>query len=310
MLVQLFSLEDHGLVLIDKVPSGLPTPVAPQWDGIRQLVPGAFAIALMVFLETAAVARSVRRRSEPPIDNNQELVASGLACAAGAFFRAMPAAGGFSQTAINQKAGARTQLSELVTVSLAVACALFLGGVLSNLPEATLACVVVIAVLGLVDLQDFVRYWKFSRIVPGLLVLRFDGPLHTANVSFGQSQDRRGGRSAPIPGRASSCSTPPRAGFSGPIPSRYSPDPLLGELHAQVPTSSTRGVGAGPARTLNDAAPRAAIASSMPGYTADRGVGLTGEDSVHRPGPGRGRSPAACPGGRDRRRPRRAYAPR
>ena len=51
----------------------------------------------------------------------------------------MPAAGGFSQTAINQKAGARTQLSELVTVSLAVACALFLGGVLSKLPEATLA---------------------------------------------------------------------------------------------------------------------------------------------------------------------------
>jgi sulfate permease, SulP family len=242
--VQLFSLQDHGITLIDKVPSGLPTPVVPQWDGIRQLVPGAFAIALMVFLETAAVARSVRRRSEPPIDNNQELVASGVASVAGAFFRAMPAAGGFSQTAINQKAGARTQLSELVTVGLAVACALFLGGVLSKLPEATLACVVVIAVLGLIDLREFVRYWKFSRIefwvaaittacglalglvtavlvgvlftlllviveldrlgvtelqptagdrdvvtagagtapVPGLLVLRLDGPLYTANV--------------------------------------------------------------------------------------------------------------------------------
>ncbi len=57
---------------------------------------------------------------------------------AGAFFRAMPSAGGFSQTAINQRAGARTQLSELVTVALAVGCALFLGGVLSDLPQATL----------------------------------------------------------------------------------------------------------------------------------------------------------------------------
>ena len=75
----------------------------------------------MVFLETLAVGRSVRRQGEPPIDNDQELLANGLSCAAGALFRAMPSAGGFSQTAINQGAGARTQLSELVTVVLAVA---------------------------------------------------------------------------------------------------------------------------------------------------------------------------------------------
>ena len=117
VLVRCCSLDEHGVALIAQVPSGLPTPVAPPCDDIRQLVPGAFAIAIMVFLETAAVGRSVRRHGEPPIDNNQELVASGLACVVGAFFRAMPAAGGFSQTAINQRAGARTQLSELVTVS-------------------------------------------------------------------------------------------------------------------------------------------------------------------------------------------------
>jgi sulfate permease, SulP family len=156
----------------------------------------------------------------------------------------MPSAGGFSQTAINQRAGARTQLSELVTVVLAVACALFLGGLLSDLPEATLASMVVIAVLGLIDIRAFVRFWRLGRLefwiatvtalsglvlgllsavligvvltlfmviveldrvgltelqrtstgddvlpagpstvaVPGLLVLRFDGPLYTANV--------------------------------------------------------------------------------------------------------------------------------
>ena len=92
----------------------------------------------MCFLETASVAGAVRRRDEPPIDNDQELAANGIACLAGSFFRAMPSAGGFSQTAINQRAGARTQLSELVTALLAVACALFLGGVLSDLPQATL----------------------------------------------------------------------------------------------------------------------------------------------------------------------------
>ena len=244
VLVAATSIDAHGLALIAHVPSGLPSPVAPSFDHVGALLPGAFAIAIMVFLETLAVGRSVRRRSEPPIDNNQELVASGLASVAGAFFRAMPAAGGFSQTAINQRAGARTQLSELVTVVLAVACALFLGGVLSDLPQATLGCMVILAVLGLIDPAEFVQYWRLSRLefwvaavtaasglvfgllpavligvlltlllvlveldrvgvteleptpgdtdvrtagahtepVPGLLILRFDAPIYTANV--------------------------------------------------------------------------------------------------------------------------------
>jgi SulP family sulfate permease len=243
-LVAVTSIEEHGLALIAHVPSGLPSPVAPSFDHVGHLLPGAFAIAIMVFLETLAVARSVRRSSEPPIDNNQELVASGLASVTGAFFRAMPAAGGFSQTAINQRAGARTQLSELVTVLLAVACALFLGGVLSDLPQATLGCMVIIAVLGLISPAEFIQFWRLSRLefwvaavtaasglvfgllpavlvgvsltlilvlveldrvgvtelqvtadtqdvepigphtsaVPGLLILRFDGPIYTANV--------------------------------------------------------------------------------------------------------------------------------
>ena len=88
------------------------------------------------------MARSVRRRDRAADRQRPRAGRQRLACGVGAFFRAMPSAGGFSQTAINQSAGARTQLSELVTVVLAVACALFLGGVLSDLPEATLACMV------------------------------------------------------------------------------------------------------------------------------------------------------------------------
>ena len=107
-----------------------------------------------------------RRRTpahEPPIDNDQELAANGVACIAGAFFRAMPSAGGFSQTAINESAGARTQLSELVTATLAVGCALFLGGVLSDLPQATLGCMVIVAVLGLIKPAEWVRLWRLGR---------------------------------------------------------------------------------------------------------------------------------------------------
>ena len=106
----------------------------------------------------------LRRSSEPEIDNDQELVANGLSCVGGAFFRAMPSAGGFSQSAINQSSGARTQLSELVTVGLAIACAVFLGGVLSDLPEATLGCMVVVALLGLIKPAEVVRLFRLSRV--------------------------------------------------------------------------------------------------------------------------------------------------
>ncbi len=244
VLVAVWSIDEHGVALIAPVPSGLPTPVAPTFERLGDLVGGAFAIAIMCFLETASVAGAVRRRDEPPIDNDQELAANGVACLAGSFFRAMPSAGGFSQTAINQRAGAVTQGSEVATALLAVACALFLGGVLSDLPQATLGCMVIVAVAGLIKPSELRRFWRLDRIefwvavvtavaglvfgllaavvvgvvltlglvlreldrigvtelhatldgddlalpgsdtapIPGLLVLRFDGPLYTANV--------------------------------------------------------------------------------------------------------------------------------
>jgi high affinity sulfate transporter 1 len=244
VLVGVWSIDEHGVALIAPVPSGLPLPVAPSFDHAGDLVGGAFAIAIMCFLETASVAGAVRQRDEPAIDNDQELAANGVACVAGAIFRAMPSAGGFSQTAINQRAGARTQLSEVVTALLAVACALFLGGVLSDLPQATLGCMVVVAVIGLIKPSEMRRFWRIDRLsfwvavitaaaglvlgllaavlvgvlltlllvlhelngigvtelqptpagddvlvagpatrpVPGLLVLRVDGPIYTANV--------------------------------------------------------------------------------------------------------------------------------
>jgi SulP family sulfate permease len=85
------------------------------------------------------MARTIRASGEPAVDNNQELLANGVATLAGAFFRAMPAAGGFSQSAVSRAAGARTQVSQLATIGLAVLTAFFLGPVLSQLPQATWA---------------------------------------------------------------------------------------------------------------------------------------------------------------------------
>lgn len=164
LLVWLTDIEDAGVALIDPVPAGLPLPGIPDLSHIVALIPGALAIAVMVFLESAAVARGIRRTSEPVIDADQELLAVGAANLAGAFFTVLPAAGGFSQSAVNQNAGARTQLATVVTVCLAILVALFLGPAVSLLPQATLAAMVLVAVASLIDIPLLVRWARISPL--------------------------------------------------------------------------------------------------------------------------------------------------
>lgn len=164
LLVWLAGIDKAGVDLIEAVPSGLPVPGIPDFALATTLAPGALAIAVMAFLESAAVARSLRTATEPQIDSNQELFATGAANTVGAFFGTMPAAGGFSQSAVNQSAGARSQVATVVTVVLAVLVALFLGPVLSLLPEATLAAMVFVAVAGLINIPELVRWARISRV--------------------------------------------------------------------------------------------------------------------------------------------------
>ena len=155
--------EDGGLALIDSVPTGLPHLDLPVAGDVLALLPGALAIAVMAFLETVLVARTNRRREEPPIDTDQELLAVGVASVAGGFAQSLPPAGGFSQSAVNLRSGARTQLAQLVTAGLAVLVALLLAPLLDDLPRAVLAAMVAVAVLGLLDPRDLVTYARIDR---------------------------------------------------------------------------------------------------------------------------------------------------
>jgi len=163
LLVALTDIEDRGLVLIGDVPSGLPTPTAPMLGDIGALFPGALAIAVMAFMETVLVARAQRQRSEPPIDSDRELLANGAAALVGGLSQCLPPAGGFSQSAVNQRAGARSQLAGVTTAVLAVLVALFLGPVLEDLPEAILAAMVLVAVIGLISPAEFERLYRIDR---------------------------------------------------------------------------------------------------------------------------------------------------
>ncbi|MCD2441069.1 STAS domain-containing protein [Agromyces sp. SYSU K20354] len=163
LLVAFAGLDGAGVELIAPVPQGFPPPALPSFANVGALLPGALGIAVMAFLESAAVARGIRKPGEPQVDSNQELFATGAANTLGSFFQVLPAAGGFSQSAVNQGAGARTQLSTIVTVVLAVLVVSFLGPVLSLLPQATLAALVFVAVVGLIDIASLVRFWRISR---------------------------------------------------------------------------------------------------------------------------------------------------
>ena len=113
--------------------------------------PAAVGIALISFTESIAAARAFVRPEDPPIKANRELLALGLANLAGGFIGSMPSGGGTSQTAVNLKAGAQTQVASLVVAAAALATLLFLAPVLALMPHATLAAVVIAYSVGLVS---------------------------------------------------------------------------------------------------------------------------------------------------------------
>ena len=181
-------LEELGIQPIAPVPRTFPTPALPSFDHVGALVPGACAIAVMAFLESAAVARALRDPGDTQIDTNRELLATAAANIAGAFFRTLPSAGGFSQSAVNKGAGARTQAAALVTVGLALLVGLFLGPVLSLLPQATLAALVLAVAVGVVftlllvlSILDRPRVALTAKH-DDVAVVAVLGPLYTANV--------------------------------------------------------------------------------------------------------------------------------
>ncbi|GAA4361592.1 SulP family inorganic anion transporter [Angustibacter luteus] len=167
-LVLVANLDEHGVALIPEVPTGLVAPSLPGLDHVAGLLPYAAGIALMALLESVSVARSTRQPDDPQLVNDQEFIATGAGSVAGSFFGTVPVAGGFSQTLVNVSAGARTQVSQLATVALAVLTSLFLAPLLSEMPQATLGAVVLVAVTGLIQTTDLRRAWRIDRTEFGL----------------------------------------------------------------------------------------------------------------------------------------------
>jgi SulP family sulfate permease len=150
-----FGLQVLGVSTVGLIPQGFPSLTMPDLALIEQLAPGALGIALMSFTETIAAGRAFARPEDPRIDANRELIATGAANLGGAFLGAMPAGGGTSQTAVVRATGGRSQLASIVTAGVAIATMLLLAPILALLPHATLAAIVIVYSVGLIQPAEF-----------------------------------------------------------------------------------------------------------------------------------------------------------
>lgn len=166
ILVMTFTpLGTFGFKTVGIIPSGLPEFYWPEFkfDDLENDATLAFACFLLAYIESISAAKTLAKKTGEEIDAGQELLALGASNLAIAFGHGYPVSGGLSQSAVNEKAGAKTPMS-LVFASASIAiCLLFFTGLLQNLPTVILACVVIVAIKGLVDVEEFIRLYKVNK---------------------------------------------------------------------------------------------------------------------------------------------------
>ena len=170
-------LQHRGVELVGHIPPGVPSLVKPDLSLITVLWPGALGIALMSFTETVAAGRAFGRNDEPGPRADRELIATGLANVGGAFFGAMPGGGGTTQTAVNVLAGARTQLAEIVTATMALLTILFFAPVIGMMPQSALAAIVIVYSFGLIKPIEFHEILSIRRTEFSWAIVAFAGVL-------------------------------------------------------------------------------------------------------------------------------------
>lgn len=175
LLVAGLGLHQRGVAIVGDVPKGLPPLGIPSLDVevLRALGPSALAIALVGFMESVSVAKAFARKNRYEIDANRELMALGAANLAGALVQGLPVTGGFSRTAVNAQAGAKTGLASLITAAMIVVTLLLFTPLFYYLPTAVLAAIIMVAVFGLIDLAEVKHLYRVKKSDLGLLLVTF-----------------------------------------------------------------------------------------------------------------------------------------
>src|SRR5262245_4515272 len=165
-IASLFAVVGSGVAVTGPVPPGLPSLAGPalRLRDVEGIFPLALGCLLLAYIESVSAARTFAVKHGYVIDPRQEFLGLGAANLAAGFGGGYPVAGGLSQSAVNDKAGAKTPLALIFTSATLALCLLFLANTLANLPKAVLAAIVLTAIYGLINLAAMLRIWRISRV--------------------------------------------------------------------------------------------------------------------------------------------------
>jgi SulP family sulfate permease len=161
----IWRLDLHGLQLLGEIPSGIPKFQVPQIDAelFSSLLGSAALIAIIGFVESISVAQTMAAKRRERIDLDQELVGLGSANIVTSFFGGFPVSGGFSRSVVNFDAGAATPAAGLITAILVTVVASFFTPLLFWLPKVSLAAIILVAVIPLIDFSMLRKSWQYSK---------------------------------------------------------------------------------------------------------------------------------------------------
>ena len=181
-LISKFSGYSEGGAIIGALPAGLPAlywPGWPGWETLGALVVPALVISLVSFLETASSAKIESQRDGKRWNDNQDLLAQGLAKFASAFSGSFPTSTSFSRSAVTLYAGAKTGWATIAAAGF-VLVALMLTSLLYHVPRAVLAAIVIAAVSGLLKPRAILQLWRVDRVEAATAIVTFVVTLATA----------------------------------------------------------------------------------------------------------------------------------
>ncbi|HMK60319.1 MAG TPA: SulP family inorganic anion transporter [Dissulfurispiraceae bacterium] len=183
----LLGVDTYGVKTIGDMPSGMPSIIVPFWqymgpmvpqdqmnihgvvsaasnlEAIFRLIGPGIIIAIVGFMEAMAITKTIAEQTKQPVDIDQELIGQGAANVVGSFFHAYPVSGSFSSSAVNLQSGGRTALSNVFSGCIVIATLVFFTSAFHHLPKATLAAIVISAVVGLIKQSQFVKLLRTNK---------------------------------------------------------------------------------------------------------------------------------------------------
>ena len=196
-----FSLSAHGVKIVGHVPSGLPTPGVPSIHSsdVLSLITAAAGLLLVIFSESLGAADNFATKYGYEIDPNQELIALGVANAGSGLLGGLAGGGSLSQSAVNEGAGARSEISPLIAAVLILITVLVLTPLFKNLPEAVLAALIIHAVSHLWKFAEMRRYYNLQRLEFWLALATLLGVINDRRTPRPRDRRRRDAAACHLP---------------------------------------------------------------------------------------------------------------